>query len=332
MKIAISTLVALATLTTTSHAHAQAQGAEAETLFRQGKALMAKGQFAEACAAFDASQNLESSLSTLLNLANCREKNNQLATAWGIFLKVQQQTRAATDDISKQLRDVATDRASKLEPRLSTMTITVPAEAQVPGLEVLRDGVVIAPGAWNRALPIDGGSYKLSARAPGNAEWSSMITVAAERDAKTIEIPKLKEVTIEPSRGEGEDGREEATKPEVPVSPPRPRSKVVPLALAGASVAFAGGAVGFALWGDSTYDRAKKEPNDAKQTSLWHDANTRRYVAEGLAVASVVTAGVSVWLYLRKGSPERAEKTASRLRLAPVVTDDHAGVFVLGRY
>src|SRR3954471_12747617 len=63
-------------------ARAQSSTAQAETLFRQGKDLMAHGRVAEACAAFDASQKLDPTIATLLNQASCREKNGQLATAW----------------------------------------------------------------------------------------------------------------------------------------------------------------------------------------------------------------------------------------------------------
>ena len=52
--------------------------AQAEALFRQGKEQMAAGKYAEACAAFEASQKAEAATSTLLNLANCREKNGEL--------------------------------------------------------------------------------------------------------------------------------------------------------------------------------------------------------------------------------------------------------------
>src|SRR5689334_5913935 len=77
-------------------AQAQPSGAQAETLFRQGKELMGKGQIAEACAAFDASQKLDPTIATLLNQAACREKNGQLATAWGLFLEAERQTRSAS--------------------------------------------------------------------------------------------------------------------------------------------------------------------------------------------------------------------------------------------
>src|SRR5436190_11289267 len=78
-------------------AGAQTAGAQAEVLFRQGKTLFAAGKFAEACAAFDASERLEPDVSTVMNQANCREKNGQLATAWGEFLDAERQTRSATD-------------------------------------------------------------------------------------------------------------------------------------------------------------------------------------------------------------------------------------------
>src|SRR5882724_2573792 len=104
-----------------STAHAQPAGAQAETLFRQGKDLMAKGKIAEACAAFDASQKLDPTIATLLNQAACREKNNQFATAWGLFLEAERQTRSAADPKTQQLHQVAAGKAAKLEPRLSTL-------------------------------------------------------------------------------------------------------------------------------------------------------------------------------------------------------------------
>jgi len=171
--------------------HAQPSAAQAETLFRQGKDLMAAGKLAEACAAFDISQKLDPTVTTLLNQANCREKNGQLATAWGLFLAAARQTSAASDAAGQRIHAVAVDRAGKLEPRLSTLRVDVPDVSRIGGLEILRDGEVVAQVTWNRPLPIDGGTYQISARAPGNAEWSSTVVVAAERDARTLEIPRL---------------------------------------------------------------------------------------------------------------------------------------------
>jgi len=312
-------------------AHAQPSGAQAETLFREGKDLMSKGKTAEACVAFDASQKLDPTIATLLNQAACREKNGQFATAWGEFLEAERQTRSATDDATRKLHQVAASHAAKLEPRLSTLTITVPTENRVGGLQVLRAGEPVDPGAWNKALPVDGGSYKITATAPGNAEWSSMITIGDERDAKTIEIPRLKAAALVPPRvSAAPHAGAPAT---VPSDEPQPqRSKLVPVALGGGAIALAGGAIGFALWASSTYDKAKTEPDNAKQDSLWHSANSRRYVAAGLGAASVACAGVAVWLYLRPGSEAPSEAHASRVHLAPIVSGDGAGLLLLGSY
>ena len=327
-KIAIAAFFAVTGART--GAHAQSSTAQAETLFRQGKDLIAHGKIADACAAFDASQKLDPTLATLLNQASCREKNGQLATAWGLFLDAERQSRAATDDATRQLHQVATDHAAKLEPRLSTLTITVPAENRVGGLEILRNNELVDPGAWNKALPVDGGTYQITARAPANADWSSTITVGVERDAKAIETPKLKAAALQ------------APHPAGPGSPSRPnsaatghqRSNVLPFALGGAALGLVGGTVGFELWARSTYDQAKREPDNAKQASLWHSANTRRYVAESLGVAGIACAGVAVWLYLRGGEPEATATTrqARRLIIEPTLGSDQAGLVLAGRY
>src|SRR5262245_40404877 len=304
MKYATLVLLALAART----ADAQPSGAQAETLFRQGKELMAKGKIAEACAAFDASQKLDPTIATLLNQAACREKNGQFATAWGLFLEAERQTRTATDAATQQLHQVAATKAAKLEPRLSTLTINVPGENRIGGLQVTRAGDVVDPGAWNKALPVDGGSYRIAATAPGNAEWSTTVAIGNEHDVKTIEIPKLKAAALEPPRPK------QAAAPETEPAPVEsPRSRAVPLALGGA-------AIGLELWARSTYDQSRTEVDNAKQDSLWHSANTRRYLAEGLGVAGLASAGVAVWLYVRE--PRSESLHASRVQLAPVVARD----------
>ncbi len=243
-------------------AHAQPAGAQAEVLFRDGRALMTAGKYAEACAAFEQSQKLDPANTTLINLAGCREKAGQLATAWGLFLEAERQTRTAKDASTQKLHDLAMDRAKKLEPRVSKLAINVPDKSKFDGLEIARDAERIDSAMWNRALPIDGGAYSISARSPGANTWSTQITVAPEGDTKTVEIPDLrnlprdltpKPIAIKPSA--------KSIEPEVESPAPR-RSNVAPIAMAVGAVVMVGGAAGFLVWGNRTYDDAKAETAD----------------------------------------------------------------------
>jgi ferric-dicitrate binding protein FerR (iron transport regulator) len=169
---------------------------------------------------------------------------------------------------------------------------------------------------WNRALPIDGGTYTITARAPGAKEWSASVTVAPEADAKTVEIPELQLAAP------------------IPVKPPTParrRGLGLPIAVSAGAVALLGGALGFSLWGDSTYDEAKAEMTDqARRDSLEGSANRKRYAAEGFAVAGIGCAGVAVWLFIRQrgGGGEMSQAQARRLMLAPTPS----GLGVVGKF
>jgi tetratricopeptide (TPR) repeat protein len=270
---------------------ANADAAQAEALFKQGKDLMAQNRHAEACAAFDASQRLDPTLATLMNQANCREANGQLATAWSLFLEAERQTRGK--DPAANATVVA--RAAKLEARVSKLVIVVAAKSRIAGLEVQRDGKPVEPDLWSRALPIDGGTYTISARAPNRETWSVAVTIANEADTKTVEVPVL----VDPA---ARVAPPPAPAPVVPVPPPAKRSPIV-WVLAGAAGATLLGAFAFELSGRSIYQEAEEEANDARQESLWRSANTRRYVAEGLAVTGLACAGVAVWMYLRTPAP-----------------------------
>jgi len=173
-------------------ASAQPAGKQAEELYDRGRALIAAGKTAEACAAFEQSQHLEPAVTTLIALATCRERLGQLATAWKLFLEAAQQTRSASDDRSMQLHGIALERAAKLKPRVSTLTIRVPITSKIDGLEILRDQERIPTEEWNRTLPVDGGTFTISARVRGASDWSTRVTLAPEADAKTVDIPDLR--------------------------------------------------------------------------------------------------------------------------------------------
>ena len=301
-------VVVVALIAWSAAAQAQSAGAQAEVLFRQGRSLMAEGKIAEACSAFAESQKLEPAVTTLINLAGCREKNNQLASAWGLFLDVERQTRGG-DASARQLHDVAHDRAQKLEGRVSLLTIAA-ADPKVSGLEITRNGEVLDAATLGRALPIDGGMYTIAAHAPGKKEWSTTVTVGAEHDVKTVTVPKLEEApaavvaTVQPVK-----------LAPVPASvAPARQSKTVPILVGVGALALLGGSLAFELWGDSTYNAAKAEmTSQARRDSLLSSANDKRYAAEGLVVAGAATAGIAIWLYLRHSDDERSAATASRL-------------------
>lgn len=247
-------------------AAAQTAEAEAEALFRRGKDLMERGQIAEACIAFESSQKIDPSNSTLLNAAHCREMNGQLASSWGLFLQVERLTRGARGSLERRFNRVAKDRASKLEPRLSSLLIVVPADIGVVGLEVLRDGERVDPGAWNQQIPIDGGSHTVVARAPGAAEWSATIEIAIEREQRSVELPRLAPLpSLAATRSAATAPREAARRKLNDAAPvPARRSRKAAWITGGAAVALLGGALAFELWGRAIYTDAKSETDPAK--------------------------------------------------------------------
>lgn len=295
-------------------AAADSTAAKAEALFRQGRELMAAGKYGEACAAFDASQKLDAATTTLFNQADCREKAGQLATAWGLFVEAERQTRGAMDAAGVKMHDVAQTRSGKLEARLSKVTVHVAQPAV--GLVVLRDGVAIDAGEWNRALPIDGGTYTFVAKLADKPVWSETVTVANEGAAQTVEVV-VKDTAAAPAPA--------PTLPQGTASPAlahRARTGSI-LATTGTFVLLAG-SLGFELWGDSTYSEAKAKHD----MNLWDSANHKRYVAEGLLVAGIGCGVFAAWLWLHHDPQRETPRTA----IAPTAAPGYAGVALQGAF
>ena len=370
------------------HARAQSASVQAQSLFDDGLKLLKAGKIAEACAAFESSHKLDPAVTTLLNVADCRERNHQLATAWGAFVEANRMARATSN---AKLAKVASNHVNKLEPRLSRLTIAVPPGHQVTGLEILRGSEPVNPAGWNHALPIDGGTYTITARAPGFTAWSVTRTIKNESDAQVIEVPRLvdarppgvaaapakpppaappsKSAAAPPSKPAPVAGPAPAGP--APAGPARPertggaaisvsrggdeppavapgsrrapgvapsgesvdrpaggsgRSLALPIAFGAGTAAFGGLALWFNARGDDLYHRAMTA-GEPQRTSLYNQANNRRYAAEALLGAAIGCAGAAVYFYLRGGSD-----TGDRTAMTPLVSPQLAGVALVGHW
>lgn len=168
---------------------ARAQSADAEALFNDGIKLLAEGKVAQACAAFHASNRVEPRAGTLIRLADCLERNHQLASAWSAYKD------ALTRVKDPHKRAVAMAKATALEPRLSHLTVAVADDSRVEGLIVTRNGEAFDPALWNRALPVDGGDYVIVGRAPDHEEWQVTVHVPTEGSRVSAKVPRLKELS-----------------------------------------------------------------------------------------------------------------------------------------
>jgi len=183
--------------------HGGAQGksggnrAAAEALFNQGRDLMSAGKFSDACPKFEASQQLDPGLGTMLNLAECYEKTGRTASAWAEYREAIPLARAAG---STARQDLATERAQALQERLSTLTIRAMAGDDANAhLEVRRDGVALQEAELGAPIPVDPGEHVIEAVAPGKQPWSSKIQVGGDAAKVSVEIPALQAASGNPT-------------------------------------------------------------------------------------------------------------------------------------
>jgi tetratricopeptide (TPR) repeat protein len=164
----------------------------AEQLFRDGRALLKAGKVDEACDKFQQSRDVEAKFGTVLNLADCRERQGKFATAWELFLEAK-----ALAETQKGARDVAeaAQRAKKIAGKRAFLTVAIPAEDHVPGLVILRNGTEVAASTWDQPLAIDPGTYAIEAKANGYESAKITVTVAAKANV-TAPVPALVKLAV----------------------------------------------------------------------------------------------------------------------------------------
>ncbi len=295
--------------------------AAAEALFNQGRTLMTAGKFVAACPKFEASQQLDPGLGTMLNLAECYEKSGRTASAWAEYREAIPLARAAG---SKARQDLANERAQALQERLSTLTIRamVGDDADVH-LEVRRDGVALQEAEFGSPIPVDPGEHVIEAVAPGRQPWSSKVQVGGDAAKVSVEIPKL-----EPTGGQPPA---DAAKPVVtttadntPPASDKPASsgsaqRTTGLVLGGVGVVGIGLGTFFGLQASSKWSDAKNKCTDypfgcgAEASDLRSSASSAAGVSTVAFVAGGALLATGLVLYLTAPS----KKTSVALAVGP---------------
>ena len=165
----------------------------ATLLFDEGVRALDANRLEEACQKLQKSQDLAPSGGTLLALGECHERSGHFASAWLAFRGAAARASAAG---KADAEASALEHASKLEPKLSRLTLKV-APGVPANVELLRDTSVVSPTEIGVAVPIDAGMHEVHASAPGTKPWTKQIQIAAAASV-TIEVPPLEPASDTP--------------------------------------------------------------------------------------------------------------------------------------
>ncbi len=288
------------TASTPAAAQSAADSAAAQSLFDQARALMAKGQTAEACPKLEESQRLDPGTGTLLNLARCYELSKRLASAWSKYLEAASSAQGAGD--VKRERE-ARKRANALVSRLAQLVISVSPEAEAtPGLVVTRDGQSVGAAQWGLPIAADEGEHAVLASAPGHEAWETVVKVSGEGTTIVVTVPKLVARPVRPAPAQPVASvARDAPKPAL--TSELGTQRILALVAGGVGVVGLGVGTVFGLKSKSRHDEAEKYCSGTACTSQRGvDAGNEAHDAGNVATvtmlvgAAALAGGAALWL------------------------------------
>lgn len=297
-------------------------------LFDAAQALIKKGKYAEACPKLAESYRLDPQLGALLHLADCFEKTGRIASANASFKDAVELAERRADPRGQ----LAAERAKALEPRLSRLRIDV--KEKVPGLEVRRDGLLLAEGSWGLAISVDPGEHTIVASAQGYESFERKVTVVGEGKSETVDIPQLTKSAAgaAPASTPGTSGLD--------ASSDNPGTTQRALGWIAGGVGLAGIAVGVVFTlkkSDKLDERAGICPattgcaSDAQERidPLTEEARTAGTISTIGFVGGGVALAAGVALILTAPSGRAGQRTGSTV-VVPVVGPANAGIAAVG--
>ena len=289
-----------------AHAEEKESVATATALFDEAVSLMDKGKYAEACPKLVKSQEIAPSGGTLLALGECYERTGRNASAWLAFREAAARAAAAG---KKDAESAAIERAARIAPSMSRLTIRVTEAATMQGVEVRRDGVPLKNAELGSSSPLDPGTHVIEAIAPGHRTWSARVVLASSGTTE-VTVPALELVP---------PGQENSAPPAPPRTPDDPGAsqRSVALLVGAGGLALLGVGAAFGIIAGSTNADAlascntQVEPTrcDQRGLDLTDDARTQALLSTIFVVAggAAVVAGGVLWIT----APVKVTPTAS---------------------
>ena len=300
--------------------------AAATALFDDGRKLMEKKKYAEACPKLEAAMRLDPGMGTLYNLSDCYEQIGRTASAWSGFRDVAAQAKAAgMSDREKAARE----RVTSLESKLSKVRILMPADIGGASFTIMRDGSPLPSALVGSPVPFDPGAHTLRIVVEGKEPWETKITVPAQGGTLDVQVPSLlpgktpgpvptdtAPVGTGAPTGTGPAGTGAPTATvtptgtaadtSAPVASPRPWQKPLGIAAAAAGVAGLGVGVAFGFVAKSTFDSSNESDCVAKTDACNANGLKTRATAVdqgnigtilGIAGAVVGAGGLALWIF-----------------------------------
>ncbi len=167
---------------------------QARKLYDDAKKAMVAGDYLRACPRLEAAKALlPKHINTGILLAECYHDAKRLASASKEFQRVLELAQA------QQRKDKVADiksRLAEMEPRISTLTIVVPASiVTLPGFAIQRDGIEISRELWGTPIAMDPGTFELKATALNHAPWQKK----SEIKGVIKGVGERLEITIDPA-------------------------------------------------------------------------------------------------------------------------------------
>jgi hypothetical protein len=149
-----------------------AQDPAAEALFRSAQDAANQGDWMTACDRFEESLRLEPAPGTVMNIARCREKLGQFASAWKSYNEALQRLERSDDR-----RAFAQKKVAELSSRVPHLVLSAQRD-QAAELSVTVDGVQFEEATFGVPLPFDPGLHTIVVKREGHGNRMTKVRLS----------------------------------------------------------------------------------------------------------------------------------------------------------
>lgn len=271
---------------------------QADALFNEGRELLERGRWAEACAKLKESEQLAPAIGTLLNLGYCWEQLGRMRSAMEAYGEAEVLAASAADAkrtaVAKERYAAAEKKAPRLVVRLSPQPVSE--------VEVTRNGAAMPKTDLDRPLPVDPEDYAIVATAPSYQPWRGVVVVRGDGATVTLVVPALV-----PAGASG------AAPAATTTSPWTPR-RYLALGLMGAGLGLIGSSIGAGLSAKSRFDDSAAHCNygcDPIGVEIQSNAAAQANIATLLFALGLGAIGGGIYFWIAGAPPSAPNKAAT---------------------